>query len=131
MSLKKSVISLAAASTLLAGVATAGAKLDAGLADYQKAAPVPVSEQRLSYGTLFSGFMKVLPFGNHADQWFPEGLLVYSVPPVTLHQEMHLFQDSPREEPTIVGMVRYCHNAEFFWIIENRTVVSQKKCCNR
>lgn len=40
MSLKKSVISLAAASALLAGVAAAGAKLDAGLADYQKASGV-------------------------------------------------------------------------------------------
>ena len=37
---KKSVVGLAAASALLAGVATAGAKLDAGLADYQKASGV-------------------------------------------------------------------------------------------
>ena len=37
---KKSVVGFAAASALLAGVATAGAKLDAGLADYQKASGV-------------------------------------------------------------------------------------------
>ena len=37
---KKSVVGFAAASALLTGVATAGAKLDAGLADYQKASGV-------------------------------------------------------------------------------------------
>ena len=36
----KSVVGLTAASALLAGVATAGAKLDAGLADYQRASGV-------------------------------------------------------------------------------------------